>query len=161
MPARQLWGRRKRLPMTFQRKALLWLLSCVACFAGGLALQSEPEPQVIVQKVVQEGKKETVFVDKIVTRIVKPDGTVIERQHDKQQTTKQETVKRSEKPVVVLSNRTKYSLDVSYLPSLRELPSSRDVEVDVGYRLGQSNAWLTTGYSVKYNQVSLGIRYEF
>ncbi len=119
------------------------------------------EPQIVVQKVVEEGKKETVYVDRIVTKTIKPDGTVIEVQHDKTQTTKQESHKQAEKPRVVLVPKSKYSLDISYLPSLRELPSYQHVALQAGFRLGESNAWLTSGYDVKYKQISVGLRYEF
>jgi hypothetical protein len=114
-----------------------------------------PEP-VVVERVV-EGKREVVTVEKTVEKIVKPDGTVIERTKENAKTDKKETTAKA--PVLV--PKASYSLGLNYLPSVSAPPSWRDVELTAGARLGQSDAWAIVEYDVKHKQVSLGIRYEF
>ncbi len=140
------------------RKALPYLLCFAAGFGTSESLHREPETLVVTETA--EAKKETVYVERIVTKTTKPDGTVVERQEDRSQA-KVETSKTERTVKLSAPAKTRYSLDLRYLPSLSDAPSSRDVDVQVGYRIGDSNAWLTTGYSVKHNQVSVGLRYEW
>ena len=122
----------------------------------------EPEPILIEHK--QEVKKEIEIVERIVTKTVKPDGTVVEKTIEREKSTKEESKsfdKERIPPGVFTERKPQYSLSLSYLPSLDVKPSIKDVEIEAGFRVSSSNVWLTTGSNVKYNQFSVGVRYDF
>ncbi len=148
---------------TLRRKAILThVLAFVVGILTSEQLRPEPEAIVVTEQVLVEGKREVVTVERVVTRTIKPDGTVVEKTRDKAKVAKTESKKAERKEVKVTQPaKAKYSLGVQYLPSLTEPPSARDLEVTAGARLGNTNAWATAGYDVKHNQVSIGLRYEW
>jgi hypothetical protein len=116
-----------------------WFSTLLAAAWIGWSLKPTPEPIVKVERVVEQGKKEVVVVEKVKERIVKPDGST----------------------TPIEPKKSQYSLDIQYLPSLTEPPSTRDVAAILGYRVGTSRVWVTTGYEAKYNQLTVGLRYEW
>lgn len=140
----------------------------LVCLALGFATCWYTRPATVCPATVDETvqsqtmKREVVTVDRIVTRTVKPDGTVVERQEDKQQTLHQDKVKTdTEVQVAVTPSRTRYSLGLDYLPSFSVSPSWRDTQLEAGARLGDSDAWAIGGYDFKYKQAFIGLRYEW
>ncbi len=136
------------------------LIGLVGAGIGALvAVKVRPlPPPTVVEKIVQ-GKREIVQVDRTTERTTKPDGTIQEKIVEKRHVDKTET--RREVPKVVFQLKSQYSLELQYLPSLSEAPTWRHSAVVAWARIGQSDWWVTAGYSVKYNQLTLGIRYEF
>jgi hypothetical protein len=148
-------------------RALPYLLCFALGFGTSQAIHSDPEPIVVthtVEKLV-EAKRETATVLHVTTTTTKPDGTKVVKQEDKQQTVKQER-ETTQKEAATESRPTtpaksSYSLGLSYLPSLTSPPSFRDVQIEVGARMGGSNLWVTGGYDIKDKQASVGLRYEW
>lgn len=137
----------------------------IVLVAGGLgaiaALELRPLPPATVVEKRVEGKKETVVVERVVTKTVKPDGTVTETTTEKAKSQVVDTRKSERKEkTAVFRPKTTYSLDLRYLPAISEPPSFRHMDVTIGRRLGDSNTWVTAGYDVKHGQVTLGLRYE-
>lgn len=117
--------------LKFWREILIFLLSVV--IAVGVALY--PKPQTV-----------TVTKDRVVTvtKIVKPDGTVVE-------TT---TTAVTEKPVPAAKKR--YNVGVGVDPR-----NYRDPSVRVGARLGDLPLFLTVGGKPVSKEIDVGVLYEF
>ncbi len=142
-----------------------FILNSVVSFAlgfGASEIRRDPEPIVVDRVVETQGK--TVIVEKIVTKTIKPDGTVIEKVQEKQKTAEVKTAKQEHKSLptpLPLRPATQYSLDLRYQHAFDRAPSWKDSQVVAGARLGSTNLWGTVGYDLKYKQVSVGIRYEW
>lgn len=106
--------------------------------------------------VVEDATKQDSKVSETHTVIKKPDGTTITRVKKEQEHAK-ESLPIAEPAL----KRERYALGVEYLPSLSELPSSRDVRIHGGVRLGDTPFYGTGGYDVKNHQFSLGIEYTW
>lgn len=143
---------------------------CVAIVATTLLHKPQPA-QVAEVKTTQDDKivrtNETTKKSKVtVTQTVKPDGTKTTTtitEKDLSQVKQKSDDKSSSVDVTtpVAPEKTKYSVDVSYEPAITRAPQPTDVNVGGSVRVADSDFWVTGGYSVKNNQVRVGVRYEF
>ncbi len=121
--------------------------------AGAWYLAPGPQACPAIGKLAQS---QTTSVQHVVTKTTKPDGTTVVRQEDKQ--VEQEHTQSSPTPS---PSKSKYSLGLDYMPSFDTKPSLRDFRLEAAARLGDLNLWGVSGYDIKHNQVSLGLRYEW
>lgn len=139
---------------------VLWVLLIVGSCSGGFyAAKKFYKPSESLTQQETKVNKTTKTKTKTTVTTQEPDGTVITETKEEENTTKENT-ESTDKPLTV-KRKPKYSVDVSYLPSLTDKPSIKDVEVEAGFRLNDSDAWVTSGYDVKHNQLKIGVRVEF
>ncbi len=153
------------LALLLSKSWFRFILNSLVSFAlgfGASEIRRDPEPIVVDRVVETQGK--TVVVEKIVTKTIKPDGTVVEQVREREKTAEVKTRKEEHKslpPPPSLHPTSQYSLDLRYQPAFDRAPSWKDSQVVVGARLGSTGLWGTIGYDLKYKQVSIGIRYEW
>ncbi len=149
---------------SLKTEAIRYLVSFAVCMGVVLFVEARTskDPPLIVNEHQAEVNKDVVIKEKIVTKVVKPDGTTKEIVVEREKIVK-EKIKKHDKVSVQAAavKKPQYSVGVSYLPSLRDPPSIKDVEIEAGFRVSSSNFWLVSGYAVKYNQLTVGLRYEF
>jgi hypothetical protein len=140
---------------------VLWVLLIVGSCSGGFyAAKRFYKPSESLTQQETKVNKSTKTKTKITTTTQQPDGTTVTETKEEENSTK-ENSETSDKPSDITKRKSKYSVDVSYLPSIDTKPSIKDVEVEVGFRLNDSDAWVTSGYDVKHNQLKVGVRVEF
>ncbi len=149
-------------------KVILALIVLGGSFAGGF-WTGRGNKEVEIREVKTKGETIVKTVEKIrwKERIVHPDGTIVEREHEEDRDTKthdKETV--SEKDKSVRPTQSNYSLGIAYWASFREpLPEQSKgisydaVELRVGRRI-VGDFWIDLGYRLD-RSLSLGVRAEF
>jgi len=141
------------------------LAAFLAFFLGMYIGRESVEPERFVKTYVSTNVQEHVKQHKIITtEIRKKNGDLIKRvEKDDQQTqeTEKQSVKQEVHVVPVRQVKSKYALGLEWEPSITTPPNVKDTRIEGGARLGDSDFWLQGGYSIKNNQFSLGIRYEW
>lgn len=108
------------------------------------------EPPLVLEKEVVVTKEVAKIVTKTETK--KPDGTVIkeEKVEDKTVTSDKSAVKGAPKSKIRGGVKVHSGLDLK--PTW---------EVTAGYRLGQSNVWVESGYNIQRKEAAVGLSIEF
>lgn len=148
-------------------KIILPLLLAIGLFSGGFYL-GRGDKQIEERIIVKKGETEVKIIERTVEkiRIVKPDGTVIEKEivKDKDSKTKEKD-KISESESIISPVMSNYSVAASvWVPLDKRLIDRRtysidSIEVSVGRRL-LGDAWVDAGYRLN-NELSLGLRLQF
>lgn len=152
--------------MSWSYRILAVLLCAVGLFAGGY-WAGRGQREVVIQERVVKGETKVVTVEKIrwKERIVRPDGTIIEREREEDRDTgrteRETTVDRDEKSRPILAS---YSLGVRYwapISSLTARPdfSMQSLELTAGRRI-LGELWVDAGYRLD-RSLSLGVRMQF
>jgi hypothetical protein len=141
---------------------------CVAIFFTGFyAGKGDREIQIQEKVVNKEAEAKTLFKDRIVTvtKIVKPDGTVIEqtKAEDKKINSDVKTQEASsEKTEISRPALSNYSLGLFGKKSLKDSPISAtpNLGVSVGRRM-IGELWLKVGVIPAEKEASVGIELQF
>lgn len=143
----------------------------VGSVAGGYYLGKEQVQTEVQEKVVyRDAETKIEYRDRTVIkeRIVAPDGTVTEREIDKdisRDVDKKSTSSSTERDTITTPTLSRYSLGLKYwLPLDNRLLnvdtySSKQIEVTAGYRM-LGEVWLIGGYKLD-NSVSVGLSLQF
>lgn len=150
-------------------KILIGTIILLAAFIGGY-ITGQREEQVVYRTKIKEvvGETQTVWRDRIivVTKTVKPDGTVVEKtttaEKNKQQEKKYEQVAATHGKETTASTGEidQYSLAASWALSRYHPPTRQDYQVTGGLRL-IGPAWIEAGYRQATGEFLLGMRLEF
>ena len=121
-----------------ENKALI--ISTVTALAVGAGVGYFLTPTKIETHEIEKEVTKKVFLDRVITKVTKPDGTIEERTEEKDRSVSYE---RTEESTRIETNPKKFGVAVVGKTDLESVPTTSDLGAQINYDTGFFNTFVT------------------